>query len=98
MNHLMPLDTTKPPSYANRVSANSLAVFDSTKVNRGHAALKRFFCVQKSMASLLWAGYVGGLTACQLRFTGLSTRIVPPTLFDSRGVDKTTLNRGYCHD
>jgi hypothetical protein len=93
MNHLMPIDTTKPPSYANRVSANSLAVFSSTKVLSGHTAHSRFFCVQKSMASLLWAGYVGGLTACQLLCTGLLTRIVPPTLFSSRGLDKTTLQR-----
>jgi len=41
------------------------------------------FFLRNAWQVLLWASYVGGVMPCRFLGSGLSTRIVPPTLFDS---------------
>jgi|GEM_PF-4977731 len=52
------------------------------------------FLLRETWQVLLWTGYVGGVMPCRFLEPGLSTRIVPSTLFDS-GEAGLTLSRSF---
>lgn len=55
--------------------------FDSLEPRRTAASKRLFLCV--CMALPLWVGRAGSLRARRFPWSGLSTRMVPPTPFDS---------------
>lgn len=84
----------KPQSYLYLAVVNPADEIGVSNVKSGHTANSRFFCVQKSMATL-WAGRVELRKQRQLLFTGTPIRTVPLSLIGVREVEKNHLKRGH---